>query len=122
QRIATMVDVVESPQALRMAVPVGTTFQMNQAAGSPYDVQPYLQRFPDGSSAWGAPLVDQSPRYWVHDRSYPSAMSIGSIIYDGPGGPIGTLAVIGPKTRIQPDQHRTMGELVADAARVISGF
>jgi IclR family acetate operon transcriptional repressor len=122
RRIATLVDIVESPQALRMAVPAGTTFEMNLPPGSQFDVQPYIQRFPNGQSAWGAPLVDQSPRYWVHDRSYPSAMSIGSVIYDGPGIPLGTLAVIGPKTRIQPDQQRSIGEKVADAARVISGF
>lgn len=121
-RLCTLVDIIESPQALRMSVPIGTTFDLSLPAGSEFDVQPYLEQFPDGRTAWATPLVDQAPRYWVHDRSYPSAMSIGSIVYDGPGPAIGTLAVIGPKTRIAPARHRPIGEQVAAAARHISGF
>ena len=121
-RFLTLVEIIESPQALRMAVPPGTTFNLNIAPGSRFDVQPYLDRFPDGRTAWGAPRVDWAPRYWVHDRTYPSAMSIGSVIYDGPGAPLGTIAVIGPKTRIPETSQRSIGEQVSDAARVISGF
>ena len=121
-RFLTLVEIIESPQALRMAVPPGTTFNLNVTPGSRFDVQPYLERFPNGRTCWGTPKVDWAPRYWVHDRTYPSAMSIGSVIYDGPGSPIGTIAVIGPKTRIPTESQRAIGEQVADAARVISGF
>jgi IclR family acetate operon transcriptional repressor len=118
----TLVDIIESPHALRMGVPMGTTFDLNSTPGSKYDVQPHFARFPDGRTAWGTPRVDQAPRYWVHDRSYPSATTIGSIIYDGPGAAIGTIAVLGPKTRIDPSRHQIIGEEVATAARLISGL
>lgn len=121
-RLLTLVEIVESPQALRMSVPPGTTFGLNIPPGSQFDVQPYLERFPNGRTAWDTPFVDRAPRYWVHDRSYPSAMSIGSVIYDGPGEPLGTLVVIAPKTRVPEEKRRQFGEEVADAARVISGF
>lgn len=49
-------------------------------------------------------------------------MSIGSVIFDGPGEPLGTLAVIGPKTRITEDRQQYIGEEIATAARIISGF
>lgn len=119
---ATLVDIVESPQALRMAVPIGTNFDLTAPEGSRFDIQPYLRRFPDGRTAWGEPRIDHSIRYWVHDRTYPSAVSIGSVIYDGPGAAIGTIAVIGPKTRIDDETAQTIGQSIADAARAISGF
>jgi IclR family acetate operon transcriptional repressor len=121
-RVATLVEIIESPQALRMAIPLGTTFDLNAPPGSHFDVQPFLERFPNGRTAWGTPFVDRAPRYFAHDRSYPTAMSIGSVIYDGPGEPLGTLAVIGPKTRITEDRQQSIGEEIANAAQIISGF
>lgn len=121
-RVATLVEIVESPQALRMAVPLGTTFDLARSSDLRHDIRPYLERFPNGRTAWGVPMTDRAPRYWVHDRSYPSATSIGSVIYDGPGTPQGTIAVVGPITRISKEQQRIFGEKVAEAARVISGF
>lgn len=121
-RVATLVSIIESPQALRMSVPLGTTFDMSATPGSDHDVQPFLERFPNGRTAWDTPIVDWAPRYWVHDRSYPLAMSIGSVVYDGPSDPLGTIAVIGPKTRIPTDKQQSIGREVAEAARVISGF
>ena len=121
-RLATLIDLVETPQALRISVPLGTTSDLRVPEGSRFDVQPYLRRFPDGRTAWGEPRIDHSVRFWVHDRSYPSATSIGSVIYDGPGAAIGTIAVIGPKTRIDDAAAQTIGEAVAQAARVISGM
>jgi len=44
------------------------------------------------------------------------------VIFDGPGSPIGTIAVIGPKTRITEDRQQYIGEEIANAARIISGF
>lgn len=121
-RVATLVEIVESPQALRMAVPLGTTFDLARSSDLRHDIRPHLERFPNGRTAWDTPFVDRAPRYWVHDRSYPSAMSIGSVIYDGPGEPLGTLTVIAPKTRVPAEKQRQFGEEVADAARTISGF
>jgi IclR family acetate operon transcriptional repressor len=121
-RLATLIDLVETPQALRISVPLGTSFDLRVPEGSRFDVQPYLRRFPNGRTAWGEPRIDHSIRYWVHDRSFPSATSIGSVIYDGPGAAIGTIAVIGPKTRIDDVAAQTFGEAVAQAAKVISGM
>ena len=121
-RVATLIEIIESPQALRMSIPVGTTFDLNAPPGSHFDVQPFLERFPNGRTAWGTPYLDHAPRYFAHDRSYPTAMSIGSVIFDGPGEPLGTLAVIGPKTRITEDRQQYIGEEIANAARIISGF
>jgi IclR family acetate operon transcriptional repressor len=121
-RVATLVEIIESPQALRVTVPLGTTFDLNVPPGSHFDVQPFLERFPNGRTAWGTPYVDRAPRYFAHDRSYPTAMSIGSVIFDGPGEPLGTLAVIGPKTRITEDRQQLIGDEIAAAARVLSGF
>jgi IclR family acetate operon transcriptional repressor len=121
-RLATLIDLVETPQALRISVPLGTSFDLRVPEGSRFDVQPYLRRFPNGRTAWGEPRIDHSIRYWVHDRSFPSATSIGSVIYDGPGAAIGTIAVIGPKTRIDDVAAQEYGEAVAQAAKVISGM
>ncbi len=118
-----VIDSVDSSQVLRMTVPVGMVVPMRQSASIDAwlaDAERRALPVADtiASAAALARVRDQG--FFVIDEMYPNAVAAGAPIMDRLGRPVATITVVGPKARITKSAARTLGELAARAAALVT--
>lgn len=119
-----LVDSVDSAQALRMTVPLGTAVPIVRSGA--------LDSFLSESERSTLPSLDGRPPsdaardtvrrqgYFVVDQLYPNSVAVGAPVTEGTGVVVAALIVVGPKARIGKVTAKHIGEHTARAARSLS--
>ena len=120
---ATLLDKVDSGHDVKITMEVGRrTRALNESSGF-VGVRSLIREFPNGEVAWLGGANDERQRYFlVTPGGDSSTITIGSLIYDGPGQAIAVISVVGPCERISPTCYETIGRKTAEAARLLSGI
>lgn len=119
---ATLLDKVDSTHDVKVTMEIGKTVLVRSSTQVSTNVRTMIKNYPTGAAAWLNENNEYGERFFTLSPGHPSAVAIGSVIYDGPALPIASVAVIGPRERISPDQYAFIGEKTARAAAAISGI
>lgn len=118
-----VLDVVDSPHALRITAPVGSELPVRDssaaraiAAHLPPPELEKLRRLDPGLD--DRTLAHTRRRGWaINDRKItPDTRVVGAALLSSDGYPVGALIACAPATRVDVDAMRTIGSLVARAA------
>lgn len=119
-----LIDSVDSTEALRMTVPLGTVVPITRTGAlDAFLPAPERATLPPANEVHVSPAALTSVRrqgYYVVDQLYPNSVAAGAPITDGNGVVIASINVVGPKVRIGRTTARRFGELTATAARSLS--
>jgi len=121
-------DVVESRQVLRLVPQIGTPVQARDTATA-RAVLPYLDDAQQAVLLGAEPDADSRAAFEAtRRRAYavsdgeinPAASNIAAPIFELDGAPVGAIVVLGPRERLTPALHATVGAKVLAAARELS--
>jgi IclR family acetate operon transcriptional repressor len=123
-----VIEVAESPHALRMALRVGEVIPPRGSATA-RAVLPYLAPLQQAAMLGAAPdAADLAELAETRARGY--GLSVGDVllgstnlaaaIFDGHGEPVASIGVSGPSDRITADRHDRIGALAVEAAQSLS--
>ena len=117
-----VLDAIDSTQALRMTVPIGTVVPLTRSAA--FDAfladSDRAQLAPSSVSPTKRAMAHvRSAGFFVLDDLYPNAMAAGAPIFDEHDIPVGSLTVVGPRVRVDANMAHHFGELTAAAAAAI---
>jgi IclR family acetate operon transcriptional repressor len=119
-----LIDSVDSTEALRMTVPLGTAVPIRRNGALDAflpDAERTALPAADGAVASAAALATiRKQGFYIVDQLYPNSVATGAPITDGEGVVIASLNVVGPKVRIGKTSARRFGELTAMAAHSLS--
>jgi IclR family acetate operon transcriptional repressor len=122
----TIVDVVESREMVRSAPHVGMVVPTDTSATS-LAILAHLDADDRHALLGSAPgpallaeLDEVRRRGWALNASQPGATSVGAVVLDRDGRPVGAIAIAALAERLPSVDHETYGQLVADAARALS--
>ena len=105
-RRAVVVDAIDSPQPLRMTVPIGTDVPLGTELA---------RYFEPGASI-------EPDRYFVIEDEYPDAVAVGVPIFHVRDGtvPTGTITVVGPRSRLPHSRLESIGKQLVKIAHVFA--
>ncbi len=119
-----LIDSVDSTEALRMTVPLGTVAPITRTGAlDAFFPAPERAMLPPANEVHVSPAALAAVRkqgYYVVDQLYPNSVAAGAPITDGNDVVIASINVVGPKARIGRTTARRFGELTAAAARSLS--
>lgn len=123
-----LIEVAESPHALRMVSRVGQLIlPKDSATGRAY--LPYADAARQAQMLGRPPGAKELAEYAAtRARGYglsagdiaPGATNVAAAIFDGRGEPIAALVVSGPAERLSPERHAQVGAQVARSAAALS--
>jgi DNA-binding IclR family transcriptional regulator len=99
---AVVVDTIDSEQALRMTVPVGTEVPIHNAGLGPY--------FEPGA---------QLDEYFVLYDAYPNAVAVGAPVSQRDDVPTAAITVVGPRSRLSRPRLNAIGRELVRVAHVL---
>jgi DNA-binding IclR family transcriptional regulator len=102
RRRAVVVDTIDSPQALRMTVPIGTEVPIHSSG-----LGPYFE--PDAS-------LDE--HFLLYD-AYPNAVAVGVPVAQRGDVPNAAITVVGPRTRLSRSRLNAIGRDLVRVAHVL---
>jgi IclR family acetate operon transcriptional repressor len=118
-----VIDGVDSHQALRMTVPIGTEAPLVRTGA----LDAFLSDEERDALSPGPVEVSDRQReatraagYYVVDGMYPHSAAVGAPLRDGSGRVIGTLLVVGPRERLPRSTFPALGALVRQAADAVT--
>jgi len=118
-----LLDAVESTQALKLTVPIGTVVRLARVGGfDAFLTDAERSALPRGDHPVTEQAVAATRRagFYVLDDVYPSSITIGAPIYDARERAIGSILVVAPRLRLARSERRRVGVLVRAAAAAVS--
>lgn len=102
---AVVVDAIESGEALRITVPIGTEAPIKADGMAPY-LEPGATR-------------GELPEFFTIYDAYPNAVVVGAPVYQGDGPATAILMVLGPRLRLNRMRLREIGRELVRVSHVL---